>query len=143
MEAYWIWIITGVLLILSEFVVPGFIIFFFGLGSVITGIARLICPISLSWQIVVFVLTSVLTLLVFRFFMPKIFHGSEEHIGDLPSNEDECAGAIVEVVTAIVPVVGGKVSYMGAEWHAVSDKPHEIGEHVKIIRRENITLIVE
>ena len=35
-----LWLIVGIILILSEFVIPGFIICFFGAAAIITGILR-------------------------------------------------------------------------------------------------------
>ncbi len=137
------WIVAGLLLVLSEFIVPGFLIFFFGVGALLTG-CLMLCfngmPVYL--QLLIFAITSVVCLFAMRHFFPKVFSG-RERANELPSDDEECAGKAVKVVETIVPDVGGKISFQGSEWHAVSDKRHEAGEIVKIIRRDNITMIVE
>ena len=137
------WIVAGLLLVLSEFIVPGFLIFFFGVGALLTG-CLMLCfggmPVYL--QLLIFAVSSVVLLFASRRFFPKVF-GGKERASELPSDDEECAGKMVKVVEAIVPDAGGKVSFQGTEWHAVSDKRHEAGEFVKIIRRDNITMIVE
>jgi len=137
------WIVAGLLLILSEFIVPGFLIFFFGVGAMLTG-CLMLCfngmPVYL--QLLNFAVVSVVLLFASRHFFPNIFRGKERNSA-LPSDDEECAGKMVEVVEPIVPEIGGKVGFQGTEWHAVSDKRHEVGEFVRIVKRENITLIVE
>lgn len=137
------WIVAGLLLILSEFIVPGFIIFFFGMGALFTGCLMFLfdgMPVYL--QLVNFAVSSVILLLVLRRLFPGIFGGKERN-STLPPDDEECSGKMAEVLEPIVVDIGGKVSFQGTEWHAVSATPHNKGEHVRIIRRENITLVVE
>lgn len=137
------WIVAGLLLILSEFIVPGFIIFFFGVGALFTGFLLFLfdgMPIYL--QLVNFAVSSVILLLVLRRLFPGIFGGKERN-NALPPDDEEYAGKMAEVLEPIVADIGGKVSFQGTEWHAVSANAHQKGDHVRIIRRENITLVVE
>lgn len=138
-----VWLTAGLLLILSEFIVPGFLIIFFGLGAVITGLALLVFGMPIPVQLLLFAVSSVVLLVLVRWLMPKVFKGREEHVGELPSDSMECAGRIVEVLEPIEPGVGGKVSFMGTVWEAVSEARHGKGEHVRVLRRDNITLVVE
>ncbi len=138
-----VWMAAGLLLVLSEFIVPGFLIIFFGLGAMITGLALLAFGMSVPVQLLLFAVSSVLLLALVRWLMPRVFRGREEHVGELPSDSMECAGQIVEVLEPIEPGVGGKVSFMGTEWEAVSEARHGKGEHVRVLRRDNITLVVE
>ena len=137
------WTVVGLLLILSEFIVPGFIIFFFGVGALLTGCLLFLfegMPVYL--QLVVFAVSSVILLLVLRRLFPGIF-GGKERKSALPPDDEECAGKMAEVLEPIVADIGGKVSFQGTEWHAVSANAHQKGDYVRIIRRENITLVVE
>ncbi len=137
------WIVAGLLLILSEFIVPGFLIFFFGVGALFTGCLMFVFNnMPVYMQLVIFAVSSVILLFALRHFFPGIF-GGKERKNALPSDDEECAGKMVEVLEPIVPEIGGKVSFQGTEWHALSEKRHEKGEFVRIIRRENITLVVE
>ena len=137
------WIVAGLLLILSEFIVPGFLIFFFGVGALLTG-CLMLCfgGMPVYAQLLNFAITSVVLLFVLRYFFPNVF-GGKERKSELPSDDEECTGKMVKVLEAIEPEIGGKVSFQGTEWHAVSEKRHEAGEFVRIVRRDNITLIVE
>ena len=137
------WVVAGLLLILSEFIVPGFLIFFFGVGAILTGGLLSLFGQSPVWfQLLFFVASSVAALFVMRDFFPGVF-GGKERSNELPPDDEECTGKMAQVVEAIVPEIGGKVSFQGSEWHAVSDRRHEAGEFVRILRRENISLVVE
>lgn len=137
------WLIAGVLMIVLEFAVPGFIIFFWGVGGIIVGLLLLALDLPIYAQWGIFCVSSIVLLLAFRRFMPRVFGGREEQIGDLPPDDLECAGKSVEVVVDICPGKGGKVFFQGGEWNAVSDKEHRKGEYVRIVKRDNITLVVE
>lgn len=56
---YWYWLVFGMVLILLELVVPSFTIFWFGLGALVIGGLLLAAPgISLTWQILLWVIAS-------------------------------------------------------------------------------------
>ena len=137
------WLVGGLLLILSEFIIPGFWILFFGVGGILTGLLLLCFAQIPVWaQLLFFTLTSTALLFMLRHFLPNIF-GGREGDSELPPDDEEFAGKIATVIEAIVPEIGGKVTFQGTEWHAISEKRHEAGEHVHILRRDNITLRVE
>ncbi|MFZ0280832.1 MAG: NfeD family protein, partial [Bacteroidales bacterium] len=56
-----IWFIIGLVLFLLELVLPGFVIFFFGVGAWITALLCLIANPGINLQVVVFAVTSVLS----------------------------------------------------------------------------------
>ena len=61
------WFVLGLVLILSEFIVPGFVIIFFGLGAWITALCTLIgLSPTISIQLAIFLASTVLTLVLFR-----------------------------------------------------------------------------
>ena len=136
------WCLVGALLICAEFVVPGFIIFFFGLGALLTGLLLTFCPLP-SWaQFVIFSFSSLVFLLCFRRFMPNIFGGRSKN-ETLPDEETEYAGEPA-TVTEDIPAGGrGEVSFHGSSWTAVSDAPHQAGETVTVVKRENLVLFVK
>ena len=134
----WIWIIAGVVMILAEFVIPGFVICFFGLGAIITGIfSALFQALPLVWQIVLFIVSGVCFALIGR----KIFHGNTaaQH---LDVDADDFAGECAIVTGEISPGHPGKVEFRGSYWTAVSEKELAVGMQVKIVKRENLTLTV-
>ena len=61
-----IWFIIGFILFILEFVVPGLILFFFGLGAWVVALVSLFYDLSLNEQLIIFVITSVLSILLLR-----------------------------------------------------------------------------
>jgi inner membrane protein len=72
------WFIAGFILFILEFALPGFILFFFGVGAWIVALLALLFDISLNMQLVIFLTASVLTILLFRKSMQKIILGKKE-----------------------------------------------------------------
>ncbi|MBQ6472850.1 MAG: NfeD family protein [Victivallales bacterium] len=136
------WCMVGALLICAEFVVPGFIIFFFGLGALLTGPLLTFCPLP-SWaQFVIFSFSSLVFLLCFRRFMPNIFGGRTKNTS-MAEEEFEYAGEPA-TVTEDIPAGGrGEVSFHGSAWTAVSETPRHAGETVTVVKRENLILHVK
>ena len=85
-----IWFIVGLGLFLLELVLPGFVIFFFGVGAWITALLCLIANPGINLQVIVFAVTSVLSLLALRKMIQKrFFYPKQEHSDDV---EDEFTG---------------------------------------------------
>ena len=136
--SWWIWIIAGIVLTVSEFVIPGFVVCFFGAGAIFTGLLLWLFPeISLTWQIAVFIAASLVFTLVGR----RIFHG--KRAGGIPDvDQDDFAGEIAVVTETISPDHPGKVEFRGSYWTAVADTGLAVGTTVRIIKRDNLTLTV-
>ena len=60
------WFLVGIAFFVFELAVPGFIIFFFGIGAWCTALAVYLSDVPLSGQLVVFLVTSLITL-----FLPR------------------------------------------------------------------------
>ncbi len=136
------WLIAGAILVLSEFIVPGFIIIFFGAGALVTGGLMLMFGLHPAAQIIIFSVTSVILLLTVRRYMPNIFGGREKR-GELPEENKEFEGEPAKV-TEDIPAGGrGKVLFHGSVWEATSATPHAKGDDVTVLSRKNILLTVE
>ena len=137
--AWWIWTVGGVVLTVSEFVIPGFVVCFFGVGAIFTGLLVCLCPgFSLTWQIVTFIVASLIFTLVGR----RIFHGRRS--GDIDDvDQDDFSGETAVVTEAVSPNHPGKVEFRGSYWTAVSDADIAVGVTVRIIKRENLILTVK
>ena len=138
-----IWAMFGIILFLVELFIPGLVIFFFGFGGLVTAFTTYLgITVSLNSQLIVFIITSVLALLLFRKLIKKKFmEGSEELDVDKYNIQ---IGKIVSVTELIEPnEVGGKVRYQGSPWSAESSERIGPGESVKITGFKNLTLIVE
>jgi membrane protein implicated in regulation of membrane protease activity len=141
MHAAVIWFIIGFILFLLEFVVPGLILFFFGLGAWIVAILSLFLPdLSINLQLIIFVITSVLTIFLLRDWVKKRIYGSPTSKDLL---EDEFIGKIALVIADISPETNGSVDFKGTTWPATSEETIAKGEKVIITGNESILLIVK
>lgn len=135
------WFITGVMLLLLEMAVPGFILFFFGVGAWVTALLSWLMPLGISSQILIFTVSSVVSLLTLRRLVQRTF------IGDSVSTDDpdELAekGAHVEVVEEIIPPAEGKVKYSGTTWRAVSDTSLRAGALAEIVAQDGLVMKVK
>jgi inner membrane protein len=138
-----IWAIFGVILFVLEFLIPGVVISFFGLGALITALTTYLNITStLDLQLIVFIFSSILILVLFRKYLKKILYGSSAPLNDDIYNIE--IGKIVPVIELIEPnEIGGKVRYLGAPWSAECSERVGPGESVRIIGFNNLTLIVQ
>jgi len=135
-----IWFLLGFLLFILEFASPGFILFFFGLGAWMVAGITVYIDIPLNFQIILFLVTSLMAVAVFR-------KWAREKLGMLnaPKSvlEDEIIGKTAKAETAIMPGNKGKVSFRGTLWGASSSEVINPGDQVIIIANESINLIVK
>ncbi len=128
---------------LLEFVAPGLVVLFFGIGAWVVSLAAAIGLVdSISSQMLLFSAASVLSLVLLRTFVKDWF------VGDSSDEEDEMlhefVGKVVKVIKAIPGGVDtGIVELKGADWRAYSDTPHAAGDLVLVTDREGLTLKVE
>ncbi len=138
------WFLLGVVFVQAEKTHYWFMILFFGIGAVIVslltwaGITNL-----LPAQLIVFLVTSLLSLYFFRSKMSSIFKGKVS--GKLNGrNMDDVAGHTAVVTTGINPnAIDGRVEYHGTAWEAHSEEVINKGEVVKIVERKNLVLKVK
>jgi len=139
-----VWSVLGLIFIFIEFFIPGLVIVFFGVGALITAVATWsgLTP-SLPLQLLIFIVSSVLFLVLLRKYVKRTFLGKTLGEEDGRNFNIEI-GKIVPVIESIQPgKVGGKVRYQGTNWSARAPERIEPGESVKITGCENITLMVE
>lgn len=135
-----IWIIIGFVLFLLEFVLPGLILFFFAVGAWIVAILCLFIDLSINQQLIIFLLSSIVSILLLRKWFSKILW-KRKHSTELM--EDEFLGKIGKAETAISPGENGKVDFKGTTWQAASEDFIEKGENVFIIGNDSILLKVK
>jgi membrane protein implicated in regulation of membrane protease activity len=136
-----IWFIIGLVLFLLELVVPGFVIFFFGVGAWVVALLCLIADPGINLQVIIFAVASVLSLLALRKLIQKKFFYSKE--GRSEAVEDEFSGKEAIAVTDFGSDKNGKVEFKGTSWKAESESEIKAGQTVIIIEKENFKLIVE
>ena len=138
-----LWFLVGLALILSEFMLPGVILVFFGIGAWLTAVT---CWLGWTpdWtsQLLTFAVTSVLLLVLLRQWFRARFFGYVGGDQSPEDNLDDLAGHEVTVTTDIKPGQTGQVEYKGASWNARSDASLAAGTPAVIIRADGITLVV-
>ena len=138
-----IWFLTGLVLLILEFALPGLIIAFFGVGAWIVALVCLITDIELNTQLIIFIIASVLSLLCLRKWLKGIFLGHAVSKQNLKENLEEFIGQKAVVKEKIMPKSGGKVEFHGTNWLAQADEEIAEGAMVQIISKDNITLKVK
>ncbi len=136
-----IWFFLGLALALLEFLAPGMIILFFGIGAWVTALSFLFFDPGINTQIIIFMVSSVLSILLLRKSLKKMFFNEDPNKKEtLP---DEFIGQSAVVETEINKDKPGSVSFKGANWEAMSDQKLKVGQRVQISAKESIKLHVE
>ncbi len=143
MEYYWFWLAGGVLMILLELVMPGFVICFFGISALVAGGMNFFFPgFPLIGQLLLFSLGGAVLALSCRKLAPGIFGGNENKV-EKDIDSDDVAGEICICRENIGDGVAGKVEFRGSLWSAVSGEEISSGEYCVVEKRENLTLTVK
>jgi membrane protein implicated in regulation of membrane protease activity len=126
-----LWFLAGVIIMLAELGIPGFVIIFFGVGCWAAALTAVWFPGALTAQIAVFMLVSLVSLLTLRKAAVRIFVGrsegaSDEDTGNVP------VGAHVIVEQEILPGREGRVRFRGTLWSAVAEEPLAVGAEAQI-----------
>lgn len=132
------WLAIGAMMLIMEIVVPGFVLFFFGIGAWVVALINWMYPITIVSQLFLFSISSAVCLLVFRRFLKDKFFGAKD--------DDESGfaeGDTAEVIEVIKPPYTGKVNYSGTTWKALAQERIEVGTVVKIVSREGLIFRVE
>ena len=136
-----LWFVLGLILLLAELALPGFIVIFFGVGAWLTALAYLLFDLSFNAQLVVFIGASIFSLVMLRrLFLYKWSYPRYSR------NElsEEFIGKNCIVTESIIPgPLGGKVAFRGTTWTAKANTPIAAGETVRIRSKESIILFVE
>jgi membrane protein implicated in regulation of membrane protease activity len=135
------WFFLGLVLFLLELVIPGFFIFFFGLGAWITALVCLIGGPGTNLQIVIFAVTSVLSLIALRrIIQKKFFYSKGTQSEDV---EDEFTGKEGIAKNDFGGIINGKVEFKGTTWNAESISEIKKGQRIIIIEKDSFKLIVK
>jgi inner membrane protein len=134
-----VWATFGLILLAAELATVTFILSFLGLGAIIVSLTTWAGLTStLSSQLLVFSVSSLLLLLLLRRMAKRLFAGSHDAPPDYK-------GERVKVVK-IIPAGGeGTIKYRGSEWFAFCDENKNIneGDTVEIVAIEGIRVKVK
>lgn len=142
---YWYWLVFGMILILLELAIPSFTIFWFGLGALVVGALLLLAPeVSLTWQILTWVLASTaFTLFWFRILKPRMTDRTKAGI----SRE-----AILGETAMVTRAPGGDrrgelrftVPMLGSEtWLFICTEEVAVGDRVTVLEISGNTMLVK
>ena len=137
-----LWFIAGALLILAEFMVPGVVIVFFGVGALITSLTTWLGLTStLTSQTLMFGISSTALLFSLRHLVKSWFVGkSEDENGDL---DDDFTGREAKVTQDIPgPGLDGRIEIKGSEWKARAESTIVAGTTIIIDGRDGLTFHV-
>lgn len=140
------WLIIGVMLFFVEMAVPGFILFFFALGAMVTALAAWLAPISIAWQLAIFITASLVSLFGLRNIIQKKLFVKTSKDGEAGIEDEDAlvvAGEKGVVSMTIDPPAEGRIKYSGTSWRAAADEKIEEGEIVTIVCRKDLVIQVE
>ena len=131
----WHWFVLGILLILSELVIPAFAALWFGLAAIMVGVLLWMFPMmGFITQIVTWIILSILcTLLWFKFIKPlsidktKAGLSREATIGQVGMVIQTHMEHDLITVRFPMPVLGSD------EWNCRSLEPVQVGDRVRVI----------
>jgi membrane protein implicated in regulation of membrane protease activity len=140
------WLIIGVLLLFLELALPGFVLFFFGFAALITALVTWLTQIAIAWQLGIFIVASVVSLITLRDFIQRRFFNSDGDDDDEESDKDIMSavpGERAVVAVEIVPPAEGRINYSGSSWRATAGERIEEGEIVSVVHQDNLVIHVE
>lgn len=141
MEAYQIWLIAALVLVIIEICTAGFGSICFAIGAAFSALADVLGA-SVTWQIIVFAVVSLLT---FIFLRPVVMRFLEKKSKDVKTNADALIGRKAVVSERIDSSQHtGRVAIDGDDWKAVSEDATVIekGSEVEIVKLDSIIVTV-
>ena len=138
-----VWFIIGFVLVILEFIIPGLITLFFGIGAWIVFLLCLFFDFSLNIQLFIFIICSILSLVSLRKHFKSIFERRSGKISPFIDELDEFIGKKAMVTKEITPNKSGRVEFRGSTWDAEADEIINEGKQVLIVAKNNITLSVK
>jgi len=140
----YVWIIVGIAIMSMELFLPGFILCFFGLGAVLTGLLMIFIPMGVNVQLILFAILSIVSLVSFRRYAQGYFTGRISNTKPLGASMELHTGETAIVTEDIIPnSPKGKVEFHGTAWNADSDVEIKKGVQVTIVERHDLTLKVK
>jgi membrane protein implicated in regulation of membrane protease activity len=142
MEAWVVWTVVGVALLIIEVFTPGFVIACFGVACLVTALASLVTD-SLSIQLIVFAVGSLIAVFSLR---PLFLRYWSKSAPEQRTNADALVGQVGKVVEAFDPdTAEGRVLVAGEDWRGVCPEAPNLplGAKVVVLRVESTKLFVK
>lgn len=137
MESQIIWTIILIISLAVEALTLNLVTIWIALGALVALISSIFVS-SVMIQTVIFIITTLLTLIFTRSFIKDILK-----VKSVKTNLDSVVGQIGIVTSDISEDKRGKVKIAGKIWTAISDSPISVGEKVEILAIEGVKLVVK
>lgn len=134
------WLILGIVLLFVELATPGFVVMFFGMAALTVALLAWLLPLGQLAPWIIFAVLSVVYILLLRKLLKRVFLGDKNAPDRL---EDTFIGKHADVVEAVSPGRPGKVDFSGCLWEAESKDAIDVGDRVRIVAKDSLTLTVE
>ena len=134
-----VWAVVAVICLILELSSGDFFIICFSIGAVFAIISAVL-GLSIYWQIFIFAIFSLLSVIFVRPVALRWLHKNEPN---KPTNADALIGRTGRVTEAITKGGNGYVQIDGDLWKAVSQTDIHVGTTVRVIGRESTTITVE
>ena len=140
---WWLWAALGLLLAAGEILTPGgFFVVFFGLGALVVAVLAALGLAGALWfQILLFSIFSVASLLLFR---NPLLRWMARHTRQT-AEVDNLVGEIAEASSAMPPGGVGHAQLRGSTWNARngSQTPVAAGSRCRVTRVEGLVIWIE
>jgi membrane protein implicated in regulation of membrane protease activity len=135
-----IWFLVGIGFFVVELILPGFIMFFFGIGAWCVAATLAIVSLSQNTQLTVFIVSSLASLFLLRSWLRSVFWGEESEESDSVNvNSAPTTGMVTETISPPAP---GRVKYGGSSWQAVAEELIPADTVVEVIERQDLIITV-
>ena len=134
-----VWAVVSIVCLILELSSGDFFIICFSIGAVF-GIIAAVLGLNIYWQLFIFAIFSLLSVLFVRPVALRYLHKNEPN---KPSNADALLGRTGKVTEAIAAGSNGYVQIDGDMWRAVSDTDIPVGETVRVVDRQSTIVTVE
>lgn len=137
------WCCLGIVMLMAEFMCPGFVILFFGIGALAVALICVFVTISINAQIVIFLIVSLIALFSLRRWVKNVFKGFTTGKDKMHRNIDSYVGETAKVVEDIKVNSPGRIEFHGTMWNAISSTDIPKGTTVVIEEQNNLTFRVK
>jgi membrane protein implicated in regulation of membrane protease activity len=134
-----VWAVIAIICLILELSSGDFFIICFSIGAVFAIISAVL-GLSIYWQIFIFAIFSLLSVLFIR---PVALRWLHKNDPNKPSNADALLGRTGRVTEAISAGGSGYVQIDGDLWKAVSQADIAVGTTVRVVGRESTIITVE
>jgi membrane protein implicated in regulation of membrane protease activity len=143
MEIWLIWLLVGIIFLIVEIFTPGFFIACLGLAAMVVSVFLLFIPgMMFIWQIVIFLIISIIIFITIRpFALKHLYKRSDQQ----NTNADGLIGKKGKIISKVDSANPGYMKIYGDEFMAISESGEtlEVGDDVEIVRIEGNKVIVK